>query len=69
MSGIAISHLKGRGKHEWESVFLKLLITAKLPVLFSPDTSNFHGELISLAPSPSINLTESNNLNVLTETT
>lgn len=69
MSGKAISHLKGRGKHEWESVFPTLLITTKLPVLFSPDTSNFHGELISLAPSPSINLEERNNFNVLTETT
>lgn len=63
------SNFKCRGKQERKHIFLKLLITAKLSVPSSHDTSNFHQEPISWFLSPSINLAESYNCNVLTETT
>lgn len=63
------SHFKCRGKQEWKCTFLKLLITAKWPVPFSHDTSNFHREPRRWLFFPSINFAESYNCNVLTEAT
>lgn len=63
------SHFKRRSKQEWKGTFLKLLITAKWPVPFSQDTSNFHREPRRWFLSPSINFAESYNCSVLTEAT
>lgn len=63
------SNFKWRGKQEWKWTFLKLLVSAELPVPFSHDTSNFHLGSLNWFFSPSINLAESYNYNVLTETT
>ena len=62
------SNFNWRGKQEWTWTFLKLLITAKLLVPFSHDTSNFHLEIINWFFSPSINFAEHYNCNVLAET-
>lgn len=69
ISSTVASNFKCRGKQEWKWTFLRVLITAKLPTPFAPDTSNFNQEPVSWFLSPSINLAESYNCDILMTTT